>query len=100
MGERVSILCTYLFHRYFEIAIWSTALVLLTLMPPNDVHYSLCPLKAAGIDFCPGCGLGHSLSWLLHGEFRNSLHTHPLGVFALGVLVYRIITLGLKLKEN
>jgi len=87
--ESVKIFC----YRYFEVIIWTSALLLLALMSPVDGHSSLCPFKALGIPFCPGCGLGHSISWLLHGEPIASFHAHPLGWFAVLILLYRIVTL-------
>jgi len=46
-----------------------------------------------GITWCPGCGLGHSIAFLLHGDIRNSFHAHWLGVPALVIIVYRIVDL-------
>lgn len=97
MFERTNI--STLFHRYFEISVWVSALVLLALMSPVETHYSLCPLKAAGFDFCPGCGLGHSISWLFHGDLKSSIYAHPLGIFAVIILGYRVISLISKLRE-
>jgi hypothetical protein len=85
-----------LLQRYFELTFWITALLLLAFMNPGtEVHYSLCPFKLAGIHFCPGCGLGHSISFLFHGDFQSSLKAHPLGLFAVITIVYRIYQLSL-----
>jgi len=46
-----------------------------------------------GITWCPGCGLGHSIAFLLHGDLRNSFHAHWLGVPALIIILYRIFDL-------
>lgn len=46
-----------------------------------------------GIDWCPGCGLGHSISWLFHGNLNNSFHAHWLGFPAVAVILSRIYTL-------
>jgi hypothetical protein len=74
--------------------VWITALLLLALMDPaEDPHYSLCFFKWAGISFCPGCGLGHAISWLFRGELIASFKSHPLGIFALTVLLHRIYVL-------
>jgi hypothetical protein len=61
--------------------------------PAGDTHYSLCFFKWAGISFCPGCGLGHSISWLFRGEIMASFKAHPLGIFAIAVLLHRIYIL-------
>jgi len=82
------------FCRYFEIAVWITALITLALMnPAADRHFSLCAFKWMGFEFCPGCGLGHSITWLFRGEFMKSFNEHPLGLVALAVLLHRIFTL-------
>jgi hypothetical protein len=96
------ILCNtkVIFQRCFELTFWVSALLLLALISPTDNHYSLCPLNAVGISFCPGCGLGHSISWLFHGNIEKSLVSHPLGIFAVAVLIHRIITLLIRLKNQ
>ena len=81
----------------FELLLWITALVLLAMysVPPeaSPDHLTLCPLANMGFDWCPGCGLGRSLSHLLHGEIRQSLQFHWFGIPALLVLLYRIFIL-------
>jgi hypothetical protein len=63
-------------------------------MPPaTDAHYSFCLFKVLGFNFCPGCGLGHSISYLFHGEVRASLSAHPLGIFAVIIILLRIFKL-------
>ncbi|ASU32319.1 hypothetical protein MuYL_0416 [Mucilaginibacter xinganensis] len=47
-----------------------------------------------GVTWCPGCGLGHSISFLFHGDIKNSLHAHWLGIPAVGVILYRIVVLA------
>jgi Protein of unknown function (DUF2752) len=82
------------FLKYFELVFWISAMVSLAITnPAGPEHYSLCPLKAMGITWCPGCGLGHSISWLFHGDISNSLHAHWLGIPAAAVIFYRIHTL-------
>jgi hypothetical protein len=78
------------FSKFFELSVWITALLLLAFMPPTDTHFSLCPLNALGADFCPGCGLGHSISWFFHGNIIESLKTHPLGIAAVIIILFRI----------
>lgn len=48
-----------------------------------------------GFQFCPGCGLGHSISYLFHGQVQDSLNAHPLGILALPVISFRIFKLVL-----
>lgn len=83
-------------RRYFELTFWITALLLLAFMDPgNSTHYSFCIFKFIGIKFCPGCGLGHSISYVFHGELQASLAAHPLGIFAVVVIAFRIYKLSM-----
>jgi len=82
------------FFKYFELTFWVAALIALGLSQATQAtHFTLCPLKLMGITWCPGCGLGHSISFLLHGDLRNSFHAHWLGVPALIIITYRIFDL-------
>lgn len=82
------------FAQYFELFAWTTGLLLLAFMnPAAEEHFSFCIFKWMGISFCPGCGLGHSISWLFHGELVRSFNEHPLGIFAVIILLQRIYTL-------
>ncbi|MEP7251946.1 MAG: DUF2752 domain-containing protein [Ginsengibacter sp.] len=84
----------HIFFSFFELSFWIMALVLLAFMDPEaDSHYSFCIFKMTGITFCPGCGLGHSISYLFHGELRQSIHAHPFGILAVPVIVYRVFQL-------
>lgn len=74
-----------------EAAVWIGALVFLALINnPNEIHYTICPIQNLGSDFCPGCGLGNSISYIFRGDIYKSLGSHPLGIFALLVLLIRI----------
>ncbi|MEO5909030.1 MAG: DUF2752 domain-containing protein [Ginsengibacter sp.] len=84
-----------LFKRYSELTAWILALALLALMDPaTNAHYSFCIFKFIGIKYCPGCGLGHSISFLFHGDLYKSFSAHPLGIFALIVILIRIYHLS------
>jgi Protein of unknown function (DUF2752) len=83
-----------LFKKFpLEALVWLIALVTLALIDPHASHYSLCPLKNMGFTFCPGCGLGTSISFLFRGDVHSSFASHPLGIFAVIILSFRIITL-------
>jgi len=83
---------------YFELGCWLLTLgYLAAINPAATDHFELCVFKWLGLTFCPGCGLGHSISWLLHGNLSRSWEQHPLGVLALAVLIHRMYTL---LKNN
>jgi hypothetical protein len=76
-----------------EALVWFTGMIALVFYEPTQNHISICPLDQLGFDFCPGCGLGRSISFLFHGEIIQSLVTHPLGIFAVIVLSFRIVHL-------
>jgi hypothetical protein len=81
----------------FELLFWIIALVLLASsgLPDHTAreHFSLCPVANLGFSWCPGCGLGRSLSHLLHGNFQESIQMHWFGIPALLILLYRIFIL-------
>jgi hypothetical protein len=79
-----------IFSKYFELTFWITALIALAVTnPAEESHYMLCPLKLSGFTWCPGCGLGHAISFLLHGDVIRSYHAHWLGVPALLIILHR-----------
>jgi len=81
---------TQLWHRK-EAFLWLAALAWLAIDNPVHHHYSLCPFHNLGISFCPGCGLGRSIGFLFHMDFRASFLAHPLGIPALALIVGRIV---------
>ncbi|MBK9098302.1 MAG: DUF2752 domain-containing protein [bacterium] len=82
----------------FEALVWIVGLLYLAFIhSPGKSHFTICPLANLGIEFCPGCGLGNSISYLFKGDFVSSFHAHPLGIFALTVLTLRIINI---IKNN
>jgi hypothetical protein len=81
-------------HLNLELIVWMTGLIYLAIInPAGEKHLSFCVFRLLGVDFCPGCGLGRSISFLLHGDLSASWQAHPLGVFALVILVLRIVVL-------
>jgi hypothetical protein len=78
----------------FEAFLWFAALVYLFFINPYETQqFTFCPFHNAGIEFCPGCGLGRSISFFYHGEFYHSLKTHPLGIAAfilIGIRIYQL----------
>jgi len=76
--------------------LWSAAMLYLAFLSPlAQIHFTLCPIALTGLEFCPGCGLGHVISALLRGHVMQSLQCHPLGPFATAILTGRIIILAL-----
>lgn len=82
------------FTRYFELIFWIVSLTLLATMQPGSNHFSLCFFKWLGFQLCPGCGLGHSISYLFNGNLPGSFSAHPLGIFALMVILLRVYKLS------
>lgn len=77
-----------------EIFIWLFALILFALLPVNtSSHFTICPADNLGIDWCPGCGLGKSISLFFRGDIVHSFSVHPLGIPAVIILSGRVITL-------
>jgi hypothetical protein len=77
-----------------EAIVWIGGLIVVALSDPGVSHFIICPLNNLGFDFCPGCGLGRSIGLLFRGELRESFAAHPLGIFAVIVLSYRIFQLS------
>jgi hypothetical protein len=77
-----------------EALMWLAGLVYLVLINPYSAdHLNLCAFNAIGIDSCPGCGLGKSISMIFHGDITHSFESHPLGIIALLIITFRIVTL-------
>jgi len=78
----------------FELIFWVAALTALAFSDPTQTHFVLCPLKRMGFTWCPGCGIGHAISYLFKGDISESFHAHWFGIPVLAVLLWRIYTLG------
>lgn len=77
-----------------ELIFWITALFALAMTDPSTPHYSLCLFRFLGWKHCPGCGLGHSIAYLIRGNFSASWHSHFFGIPALCIILHRIAVLG------
>lgn len=94
MNEKIK----YIFNNYFEIAAFSSGLVLLAFMDPTlDYRNSWCLFEMLGISFCPGEGLGHSIAYTFRAEITKALAANMLGPLSVIVLISRI---GYLLKRN
>ncbi len=77
-----------------ETVVWTAGLLYLALINPYSTnHLSFCLFRLLGFEHCPGCGLGLSISYILHGDFTRSFQAHPLGGAAIIILTSRIISL-------
>jgi hypothetical protein len=82
----------------FETLCWILGLTYLGFIhSPGETQFTICPLSNLGFEFCPGCGLGNSISYIFKGDFIASFQSHPLGIFALLIITLRIITI---IKNN
>lgn len=89
-----------LFRKYFEISVFGLGLLLLALMNPETVNSpSLCLFDFIGIPFCPGEGLGHSISYLFRGEIYSAIESNVLGPFAIIILGGRVAHLMFKNRK-
>ncbi|GAB3005430.1 hypothetical protein GCM10027051_00350 [Niabella terrae] len=89
-----------LLRKYSEVIIWNGALIVLGLMQVSDNSTSLCLLHQLGINWCPGCGLGHAIHYALHFEFRQSLDAHILGIPATLIIFYQSCKSFYKINKN
>ena len=84
-----------------EAAIWVAALVVVALGDPNsDFHFTIFwPYYIWDIK-SPGYGLGHSISYLFRGDVVSAIETHILGIPAVAIILWRVVTLELRLFES
>ena len=74
--------------------IWLGALFILYIFEPGGgSHFSLCAFSWTGLDICPGCGLGTSISYFFDGDIVASFASHPLGIPAVFILLHRVFNL-------
>jgi hypothetical protein len=81
--------------------LWTIVLVMLFFMDRDSSSGSLCLFRFIGIENCPGCGIGHSMSEALHFNFSRSLETHLMGIPAsFFLLLYIIRTFISSIKQT
>ena len=83
------------FKKYdWEALFWLIAMLYLTFINPyTPKHLDFCLFSLVGIENCPGCGLGKSISMIFHGDLSASFNAHPLGIPAIILIVKRIYNL-------
>lgn len=86
-----------LFTNNLELIFWVSGFTYLSLFSPEHNHFSFCPLKQLGFSWCPGCGLGKSISMILRLDIIQSFKFHPLGAFAITIIILRIVQI---IKNN
>lgn len=78
-------------NRHLEWIVFGAGLILLGLMSPENAGVSFCFFDFIGIDFCPGEGLGHSISYTFRGDFSSAIKAHFAGPATVIILSSRII---------
>jgi Protein of unknown function (DUF2752) len=73
-----------------EAFIWFVGLLYLAFIHSN---FTICPLKLLGFEYCPGCGMGLSIHYLLNFSLKESFNAHPFGPSAFIIIVHRIYSL-------
>ena len=79
--------------KHIEWVVFAGGLLLLAFMDPQTSGTSFCLFEWAGISFCPGEGLGHSIAYTFRGQFTEALNAHILGPLTILVLTGRIIVI-------
>lgn len=90
----VSLARTLYWRIGLETVTWIAALTYLAIHNPYvQTAFSICPLENLGFHYCPGCGLGRSVSFILHGDVMRSVETHLLGIPATIIIIFRTFSL-------
>ncbi len=77
-----------------EAAMWVCGLLAMAIADPTaPALLETCLLKAAGFQFCPGCGLGHAVAYLARGEILLSFQSHAFAPIVVGVILHRVFVL-------
>lgn len=76
-----------------EALFWLSGLAVVAVADPSGEPWIRVCLfdhlgSLVGLEFCPGCGLGRSVGYLVRGDIAASLSMHPLGIPAVGVIAY------------
>lgn len=86
--------------KHIEWVVFSAGLLALAFMSPENAGTSFCMFEFAGIEFCPGEGLGHSISYTFRGELNAAVEAHFFGPFAVIILSLRIIQIWISFYKN
>lgn len=78
-----------------EAMFWSLGVLAVAIADPNTGGLiSVCPFEAIGswigLSFCPGCGLGHAVGFLVRGDLSQSMAAHPLAIPAVLTLTLHV----------
>ncbi len=79
----------------WELMMWVSGLTWLICVNPDANMVSICFFKWIGLTWCPGCGMGHAVYSLFQGHIEESFQKHPMGIFAVLVIMNRICFLAM-----
>ena len=77
--------------QFLQALSWTMVLAVLFFMDRSSTSGSLCLFQFLGLQNCPGCGMGHSISEALHFNFSKSMEAHIMGLPATVFLILFII---------
>lgn len=92
--NRTTVKRSFFFH--FEWVMLTMALFLAATIVPGSEEPTFCLFNRAGLDFCPGCGLGRSMALAFRGDLTASFYMHPAGILAIFILLYRIVSIHIR----
>jgi hypothetical protein len=77
-----------------EAIVWLLVLCFFAFSTPQiGQHFTLCVFHWLGFTHCPGCGIGRSISFFLHGDIATSWQMHYLGIPATFFLLFRTLNI-------
>ena len=88
------------YKKHFEWSAFLAGLIALAFMDPATAGSSFCVFDLAGIEFCPGDGLGHSISYTFRGNLKSAFEANFAGPFAVIILSLRILQVWINLFQN
>lgn len=92
----------HIFFLHFEWIALAGMLIMAATIDPESASL-FCPIDWAGIENCPGEGIGRSMSSAMRGDFYRSFELHPAGIPAVLILMTRVGTIlnrNRKMKNN
>lgn len=89
-----------LIKKHLEWMVFSAGLLLLAFMNPENAGTSLCFFEWVGINFCPGEGLGHSITHTFRGDISKAFQAHMAGPAAVFILSGRVIYIWKELYQE
>lgn len=80
-------------RKHLEWVVFTVGLIALAAMSPDTDGTSFCLFDFFGFPYCPGEGLGHSISYTFRGDLSSAFEENIAGPIAVVVLTLRIMYL-------